>query len=341
VVNVITSHTNAGDVTTGLVIRDNLFLIDNDCPVTYPSSPNSPVAVHLYSTSGALFENNDLRFTATNQPGPPKGVWFKGRNEMGTARNNYVYKFGGIYINGNLCTQGAACGTYALPYLGHGQNRVYQNVVEQAGVGFAAANFGESDFVYNNTVYNPGYGLNTGPNPDVPLINHSVFNNIIYGASGHYMRWTDDAPAGSVCAQAYFDNNIYYPLGLTQDFVDLQVSYSGLNSWQTHLATCPNPAVRETNSRRADPLFVDSGKHNFRLQPGSPARSGGRSGQYPSVIGAYVTGNETIGCTFHPACFSYGSGGNPGDDPGTQSAPAAVSGLERADTVTATNPSVE
>jgi hypothetical protein len=86
---------------------------------------------------------------------------------------------------------------------------------------------------------------------------------------------------------------------------DADQLFSTLAAWKAHLA----PLDKERQSTIEDPLFVSASRNDFRLQASSPARFGGRGGEWPSVRGAYVSGNESIGCSIDPRCHAYPTDG--------------------------------
>jgi len=176
-----------------------------------------------------------------------------------------------------------------------------------------------------------------GPN------DNEIFNNITYsppsdglGDTGTYgfFGWRapdEDDPWGNptrghICKQAMLDYNIYYDIDdadpsnfVSQEFNDTvdgnnngnfreQKLFNSLAAWKSWLATTcvGKPSLRETNSRETNPLFVDAANQDFRLQSGSPARTGGRGAGYPSYIGAVdPAGGQVFGCTFDPQCYGY------------------------------------
>ncbi len=320
----------------GLVVRNNMFLTDNTCAFTYTDEADF---MHLYGTDGAVIENNDFIYKKTGDPRKPRfAVWLKGRNERAVIRFNYAYgDFGSSFaINGDMCSAPTTYCANTKP-TGVAQNKIYQNVSDRSGgIGFDSATFGENDLIYNNTIYKPlndAFHAAAGNNK---LVNEQVFNNIVYGDSrtdpGYYayVRWDGQAaPTGSgVCGQSYFDNNVYYPVGANRrNFANLQDQAVTFADWQKLLASrCSNTNVRESRSRRVDPLFVNAANRDFRLASNSPARSGGRGSGFPSVVGAYVTGSEVIGCTYASDCSASGRGVNSIDEQ-----PTDVQGLIRAD----------
>jgi len=93
------------------------------------------------------------------------------------------------------------------------------------------------------------------------------------------------------CAQ--WNYNCYHHAGASASFRDDPTNYTTLGGWQT-LWT---PA--EANSIYSNPQFVDYAAGNFRLaSAGQAALTASSTG---GVVGAYVTGTETIGVRSSPA----------------------------------------
>ena len=176
---------------------------------------------------------------------------------------------------------------------------IYNNVIKDCPFVFDATdagNYNQYNFkLYNNTIYNSGIGqLIT-----IGHINYhgrrgtEVFNNIIYNAGGgnpllvRYYNSPDPLEMPE-----YADYNAYYGGGYWNLNYNDQYNYNTLTAWSaaTNL---------DTYSITADPQFVNAGgasAADYKLQAGSPARIG-RGGAYASVMGAYVSGDETIGYT--------------------------------------------
>lgn len=240
--------------------------------------------------------------------------------------------------------------------------RVYQNVIFGGATAIKNQDGGvRKQFIYNNTViattgaclsgtWDSGKHCEGGnasmtcsadadcaggrcvPSPVPSGIDQEYFNNICYATADHPMVWWEswsDTQNSCMRDQSYFDNNIYYPShSYSGKFVDCFIAkpgdafFTSLAAWKSHLSG----VGMERNSRELDPLFVNGATRDYRLQSASPARSGGRGGAWPTVLGAYVTGVEAIGCTFAAACYSNGWVPPP---PGQS--PPVVGGLLRTD----------
>ena len=162
-------------------------------------------------------------------------------------------------------------------------------------------------------------------------IGYTIYNNICYSATNTGMvAWPPYGATADTAMrhQTLFDYNLYYPhsvggswggfydectdpLGCTAPRSANQ-KYGTLANWKAHLSAYG----LEENSVGTDPLFVSLATNNYKLQAGSPA-IGPRSG---STIGAYITGTEQIGCSFHPSCYSY----NVAEAPSTSGNPRRV-----------------
>jgi hypothetical protein len=331
----------------GWVVRDNLFTIDSSCPDYCPIAPDGPSFIHFYSMSGAVIQNNDFRLHDPSKscldPKVRFGLWFKGRSELSRVRYNYCNGgIGGcVVFNTGKCPAGftETCDPSFRPYSA-GDNRAYQNVSDKSGsIGWDSNNFCDSDMVFNNTIYRPLYdGITASPSPGPgrSRANNSVFNNIVasraedrLGNYVGYLRWVSATDADGICTQEIIDFNMYHPVDPTKpaNFSTNGKASSTLQAWQSFLAAkCLKTSLHEAHSRAIDPQFVDPERGDFHLQPTSPALHGGRGDVWPSVVGAYVTGTEVIGCTFDPMCHSSGDAPPPMTDP-----PHTVKGVHRMD----------
>jgi hypothetical protein len=303
--------------------------------------------VDLYHTNGVLIENND--FVNTSSVNIIALVMLKQGNKDAVVRYNYIRGNGkqdptGIWINdcdgvnrpnewGDRSSQGGSprC-----------NNRMYQNILHNTSGG--PQPWDETDLeelIYNNTIY----GSSTrclGAAVSFPdgAIGNRIFNNICAGskvpADGH-VAWPSYGNGTTTCMsqQAYFDNNLYWPTpsGSTMwkdceldtngdGTADQRQGFQSLAAWISHLSS----SGHEQRSRAADPAFVNPASGDFRLSASSPARSGGRGGSWPVALGAYITGDEAIGCTFNPRCHASDTPAPP-----DTSGPAPVLGLVRSD----------
>jgi hypothetical protein len=200
--------------------------------------------------------------------------------KLGANIDNEIYK-NFIY---NMTSDGVMLNEQAS---GGSGNKVYQNVlvnvsnnainVYPGGVG---SNYQTNYQIYNNTIYGSGTGIQVS---DMAR-NNQIWNNIISGSSQPFLRYYsgDSLPS-------YSDYNDFYGSGYWN--LNWTNNYNSLSAWRTATSL-------DTNSITTNPNFVNAGGSNpsdYKLVAGSPALTGGRGGSYPSVMGAYITGNERIG----------------------------------------------
>jgi hypothetical protein len=357
--NLVSGTTNC--TLDGLVIRDNYFTIDSTCPDYDTVCLNQEVDfVHLYGVNAPLVERNDFRVEdetkvehsySVGSPGLRFAFWTKGRAQNSVIRYNYCEgrMASCIGINTGKCPDRAEyagppeCGDAVGPD-SLGNNQAYQNVSYHAGgIGWEGNNFGQYDKVYNNTVVDTLVQSMVSKNSHDTYRGQDdfeVFNNIYtidmslnpsFGDYDGFVFWRDryGVSYDGFCTNAFWDHNIYYgsdPANASNwnimSDVNGRQDSSTLAEWQAYLASaCASANVRDANSRAVDPLFVSKALKDFRLQGGSPARSGGRNADgYADVLGAYITGTEQIGCSFHPSCYSY----NVAEAPSTSGNPRRV-----------------
>jgi hypothetical protein len=171
--------------------------------------------------------------------------------------------------------------------------RVYQNVFIGSGsngdIYFSRWAMDNQHFkIYNNTFYNVLSPLWSWASTSISA--HQFFNNIIYSDIGRLYGVDFNEVNGSTNG-AYIDYNDYFSNGAGDlDWRLNYKSYSTLSAWASATGHDQHSA---TNS----PNFINA-SGNFN-QPSDFKRTSyaanGRGNGYPSVMGAYVTGNEVIG----------------------------------------------
>ena len=333
-------------------IYNNLFYRDDSCPA--PGDNSNLFFIVMYHSNKTLVENND--FIDLSTAGNYANVFFKSGNKDAIVRYNFFRTTSKSTRMPREVIWLMDCdGEFRIEEWGDRSNQggsarcnsvVHNNIIIGGGNGIIAQDNGHRfEHIYNNTVVGTTTGCITSAlNPTYWLggTDIDVFNNICYrpaSVTAEHVRWPpySDKPAGCVANQGYFDNNMYYPADLSSAtlFTDCYVDtdgdstadpgeirrFSTFASWKQHLAA----SAKEQQSRGDDPRFVDLANFDVRLQANSPARNGGRGGTWPTVLGAHVTGTETIGCTVDPRCHGLG---------GTASGPtcpAPVLGVVRTD----------
>jgi len=171
--------------------------------------------------------------------------------------------------------------------------RVYQNVIyNNADIGLWVG-FGSSrrSMWVNNTLFNNGRPIAA---QGTDLVDVQVLGNIVASSPHAHYNWTVGYPTGQ---DVTYDRNLYWNNTRIWSS-EGGVGATTLAQWQAFGAIC------DPNGASANPLFVNPSANDYRLQPGSPARSlmidvldlnanGSTTDLIPA--GAYVTGNEVIG----------------------------------------------
>ena len=298
-----------GDNHTGIRIEGskNILIRGNRIQNVYSAAnANNGACIMTYSSGGLTLEHNELFDCGA-------GIFLKGggnhpNNDYRTIRYNLIYNTGAI--NGSdgsaIALHGGAGGATAdRPVL------IYQNVIAGAVFGVRFWMFDSVDplnnpvhvkFV-NNTIYNTTYGTVVTSGTFLSG-SANVFKGNIVVASRDHAFYSDPIPSNVQDKGRYdSEHNLYFSYPFFAVFAGND-EYT-LATWKTSLGQ-DNAAPGSVN---ADPLFVNAGARDFRLQPGSPAfglsrdvldlnRNGITSDTIPA--GAYVTGNEIIGRTNSP-----------------------------------------
>lgn len=177
---------------------------------------------------------------------------------------------------------------------------IYQNIfqnnntINDAEAGAITFTINTSDVdIYNNTFYGnhvADFRKWTGDNS----MTGTFFNNISHSPASNHLDWYY---SGATFTFTYLDYNNYYN---DLNWRYKSSSYSTLSDWQTFANTLLTGA--DSHSTITDPGFAtDNGDYSgtdFTTAAAfkrSSYPTNGRGESYPSVMGAYITGNETIG----------------------------------------------
>ena len=259
------------ETATNALIENNYFR--DLTSVSYAAVNTAAVYFHMLSNTTTVRNN-----TIENCEG---GIYGKGNSANVSIYNNFIFNSSGTSLYGIWYKRSATGGEASTT------RRVYQNVIvgHDTGILFEDGGVAVSDsLIYNNTIYTSN-GTDDGIHIDNNFINTEVFNNIIY-RSNPYLRYYD----GTV---SYSNYNAFYSTSgnVWNRNYDPNANYTTLPAWTAATGL-------DVNSITTDPLFVNAGgtsAADYKLQANSPARTSGRGGSYATVMGAYITGNETIG----------------------------------------------
>lgn len=260
---------------TNAIVR-NCAIHDNNNHGTATANENKACIMHDQDQN-TIVEN-------CNFYNPVAGwIYAKYQSTLGTIHATYRYNWFGV-SNSAPFTGGSAY---------HGKQLiVYQNVFIENSSNPYFYRWGmdnQNFIIYNNTFYNVGasaYSWNGVSGA------YNFFNNIIYANSGTKYA-LDFNECTDTLAGIYSDYNDIYATGSAS--IQWRFNYQNwqsLSAWQSG-----NGYNYDSHSVSSNPNFLNaSGSFS---QPSDFKRTsypqGGRGGSWPSVMGAYITGNEIIG----------------------------------------------
>lgn len=192
-------------------------------------------------------------------------------------------------------------------------NEIYNNFLYSLtmdGIRYYDEVAGSGDKAYQNVIVSANFAIDGMPGSGATQTNLQIFNNTIYGAKA-------GIGVGDYARSAQVWNNIIYNTGNTAAYVryypglslpsysdyndfsgsggkwslGYQTDYPSLASWRSAMGF-------DGSSTTTDPQFVKPGGANasdYRRKSYPPNGKGG------SVMGAYMTGSESIGCLPPPA----------------------------------------
>lgn len=261
-----TAQSNNASCVEGGSTGTTYLLVQNNKLHGMNGTGNNNACIQTYNAQNMIFENNEVYGCYT-------GVYDKAGGSSNTYRYNFFHDNTGDAIG--ILSDLVSTDPYDI--------RVYQNVFISTGAQTVDVNMGGNDasyiYIYNNTIYNASAGSiwaviaqASGHSID----HYEVFNNIIYNAS----------------------ISLYYaaqPTNAVSDYNNLY-NYGDLK-WgsDSHTIAQWRADGRDVNSVLTDPGFTNPGGTTAADYKRSSYPTNGRGGAYSNVMGAYITGNETIG----------------------------------------------
>jgi len=229
--------------------------------------------IQLYHTYDIVIENNELYNSFNAIMDKIEGI-----------RNIYRYNLIHDCVMG-IWSRGGTTGN-DWNYR-HQDISIYQNVIYNCD---EAINLKQHErcYIYNNLIYNCGRNLYIKRVDTINTRGVEFYNNIISETEIAYI-----ISAGS-SAISYMEYNCFNGSNL---FSISGQNHHSLSEWQSQTGF-------DLHSIESDPLFTNLNSHNFHLQPSSPCLNAGidrqdydNDGNTTESInmGAYITGNETIG----------------------------------------------
>ena len=270
---------------TGCLVKNNK-LHDNQIGIT---QLNSPLLME-YDSTNLVIENNDFYNSVSI------AIRLKDDPETVTVRFNYIYDNtqAGI-VSANQDT-------------GHDIS-IYQNIFRNNNTSDSTAYSGDVTqlveahgwYVYNNTFVGSNYANILGSNSSASISGINVWNNIFSSDSNSFYRLNYGA---NFAAQwDYSDYNNFYG----------SANWAETSTWSTLAAyQSGNSEGFDANSINSNPNFINASGTSPEDYKRSSYPTDGRSGEYETVIGAYVTGNETIGYSSATSGSKFEQSGSPG-----------------------------
>ena len=236
-------------------------IIHDNVRITTENPGNCPLIME-YDSWNCVIENNEF----FNPVG--LGIALKDNPNNITIRYNLFY---------NCPDAGIAIGFQD----GGGGVYVYQNVFRNSKKGLRINENVNGVYIYNNVFYDNEWHIAYGYG-NVTDIN--IYNNI-FSLGDHFYQWVPESFLDDI---AELDYNCFNGSG-NWIIRHNTVVASTLSEWKDW---CDNRGYNfDTHSIADDPLFVNPEAGNFHLRENSPCRNG-KDGVN---MGAYITGDETIG----------------------------------------------
>jgi hypothetical protein len=168
-----------------------------------------------------------------------------------------------------------------------------QNIILNSGACFDLSDTGGQHHharIRNNTCVDATAwaGASAGIMGSFAFTSTEIVNNIVAWTTTTALKALDFET--TITATATINYNNYFETGATVQFHQAGTTYTGLTgtpNWRTDTSD-------DAQSITTDPQFQNAAAGNYKLQPGSPALTAGDTG---GPVGAYITGNETIGLT--------------------------------------------
>jgi len=201
--------------------------------------------------------------------------------------NIWRYNFGKDCVVTGFLSMGTTAGGGE-----HYRNKVYNNVIINTPRFFQSYKGGHDWQLFNNSAYNVEKFVDFGyfTDSNIPS-DHTIYNNLaqsvtdtVYYRDASSPSWPSNFFTYCDFNQMYDVNNWGRKSGST---------YSSLSSWRTVTSSVPC----DIHSITSIPNFVNPGGTAVTDYKRSSYPTNGRGGSYGSVIGAFITGNETIGYT--------------------------------------------
>jgi hypothetical protein len=247
--------------------------------------------IQVYFSGDVVFENNEVYNSGS-------GIFLKAPADDGQGTqwvDQFTIRYNRLVGNRFGIVVHRSPNTAARP------TRIYQNIITDSTIGiriwpFDAATGPMNVKIVNNTLNNNGESLNV--NGDLNTNAGHIFWNNIVTNSGTYAINFGGAASNLTASRLNLEHNAYWTFG--RFAILYSTDFSSLSAWKS----ATGQELAGSGSVNVNPLYANAAGGDFRLQAGSPVRSGGvdildlnGNGNTSEniALGAYVVGNEVIG----------------------------------------------
>jgi hypothetical protein len=248
----------------------------------YVEEPVNSTGITMFYTSYVTIKNNDIYNNWT-------AIYDKDDG------NHNVYYYNHIWGTGSghqRCVEAIQLKNQVIKVnFGDGSDRkLYQNVIRNCKIGVLLDNglIFSNVMIYNNVFSGiSGSGIGIWHNTQPSATQVQIFNNVIYNFASYFNFY--DTASFTFVNNNIFNNNPYSVANDWNINWGNSGDYSKLSAWTAATTFDGNSYVE--NPQFAKPGGSNASDYNIY----AAHKNNGRGGSYPSVMGAYVTGNEHIG----------------------------------------------
>ncbi|MHC4737394.1 MAG: LamG-like jellyroll fold domain-containing protein, partial [Planctomycetota bacterium] len=237
-----------------------------------------------------VFVDSDYNIIQGNTADANNGIVFSAFGQKGGQMDDNIWRYNlALNATAGFLGMGSTSGEYPTQ-----DNIYYQNIIIDCDRAFFFDHRAERFVMYNNTAVDCDWFLGASK---IDNIDTEMWNNILVGTDDIAIRWSGYPTAEPFSTLIEYSNyNCFYNCSkIAYREKSPSLNYYTLNDWETATGFDPN-------SITSDPCLVGGG--DYSLDTGSPCIDAGVDLQdydddqntTESInMGAYITGNETIG----------------------------------------------
>jgi len=237
-----------------------------------------------------VFVDSDFNIIQSNTADASNGIVFSAFGQKGGQMDDNIWRYN-VALNATtgFLGMGSTSGEYPTQ-----DNTYYQNIIIDCDSAFFLDHRAERFVMYNNTAVDCDWFLGAS---QITNIDTELWNNILVGTDDIAIRWSGYPTAEPFSTLIEYSNyNCFYNCSkIAYREKSPSLNYYTLNDWETATGF-------DADSITSDPDLVGGG--DYSLDTGSPCIDAGVDLQdydddentSESInMGAYITGNETIG----------------------------------------------